>query len=106
MSDNNRKSNYNKQGTNSLRSYSNNRTNKGHNNQNKRGSHTPFYQRKSDIDHATKEEDNALYLVNNPSNLYDWKEKFITYATVKYGDAGVALRSGEIPYYMEFMENA
>ncbi len=39
--------------------------------------------------------------MNNPSNLYDWKDKFITYATVKYGDAGVALRSGERPNYMD-----
>ena len=93
MSDN-RKTNYTKQGANSSRSYSNNRLNKGNFNQSKKGSYTPFHQRKNDIDHA-KEEDNALYLVNNPSNLYDWKERFMTYATVKYGDAGVALCAGE-----------
>jgi hypothetical protein len=105
MNQNKRPSGY-KQGSNSYRNnnsinnannnrMSNRSTNNGRNNF--RG--VQQYRRPEHVDHA-KQEENALYLTNNPSNLYEWKDKFLTYACAKYGDAGVALRTGELPEYM------
>lgn len=57
---------------------------------------------KKETDHV-KESENALYLVYNPSNLYDWKENFESYAITKYGDdAGFALKTSSYPHYQAY----
>jgi hypothetical protein len=55
---------------------------------------------KRETDHV-RESENALYLTYNPCNLYYWKDKFLNYSITKYGDAGVTLRDGEPPHYMD-----
>lgn len=70
-----------------------------HNNQ-YRSSRGP-YQRKHEPTAHAKQKQNALYLIKNPRNLYEWKDKFITYACAKYDDAGiVSLKTGGTPEYM------
>ncbi len=44
---------------------------------------------------------NKLLLTVSPRNLNSFKEEFINYSIKNYGDVGIALKSGQLPKYVE-----